>query len=65
MPVTIKIPLNSDNKPWAFICLKGFFAGLVFEGAYFLEELVLRRNFAFQNGLGLLVKTGKNTRVTP
>ena len=48
--------LNSDNKPWAYICSKGFFAGLisgelVFGGAYYWKE------FCVQNGLGLTIKT--------
>ena len=47
------MPLNSDNKPWAYICSKGFFAGLIFGGAY----LIIGGNFAFQNGLDLAIKT--------
>ena len=40
----IYILQNSINKPWAYICSKGFFAGLSFgelilEGAYYWEEL--------------------------
>ena len=38
-------------------CSKGFFAGLIFGGSLFLEGLIIGRNFTFQNGLGLTIKT--------
>ena len=34
------IPENSDNKPWAYIYSKGFFAGLIFWGTYFWRGLL-------------------------
>ena len=34
-----EIPSNSDNKLCAYICSKGFFAGLIFGGAYFRRSL--------------------------
>ena len=45
-------------------CLKGFFAGLIFRGAFFQRDLFIRRNFAFQNGFGLAIKTAKTTEIT-
>ena len=33
--------VNSDNKPWAYICSNGFFAGLILGGNLFLEGLVI------------------------
>ena len=35
-----EIPSNSDSKPWAYICSKGYFSGLIFEGAYWKEFYV-------------------------
>ena len=49
--------VNSDNEPWAYICSKGYFAGLIFGGNLFSEGLIIGRNFAFPNGLGLTIKT--------
>ena len=31
----------SDNKPWAYICSKDYFAWLLFRGAYFRRGLLL------------------------
>ena len=44
-----------------FICSKGFFAGLILGGAYF-QGGVSGGNLAFQNGLGLTIKTAYITR---
>ena len=46
----------TNNKPWAYICSKGFLVGLfsgelIFGGAYYW------RDFASQNELGLTIKT--------
>ena len=38
---------------------KGCFAGLIFQESLFLEGLIVQRNFAFQNGLGLTIKTAQ------
>ena len=45
------LPQNSDNKPWAYICSKGFFAGLIFGGAYFRRGLLLDGILRFKMGL--------------
>ena len=50
------IARNFHNKPWAYICSKGCFAGLIFGGAYVRKGLFIGGNFAFQNGLGLTIK---------
>ena len=34
-----------------------------FSGSLFSEGLVIGRNFAFQNGVGLSIKTAKNTKM--
>ena len=71
----IKIVLNScsnnflsavkfNNKSCAYICSKGFFGELIFWRVYFSEGLAIGRNFAFQNGFGLSIKTVKNTKLT-
>ena len=39
---------NSDNKPWAYICSKGFFAGLIFGGANFRRVLLLEGILRFK-----------------
>ena len=50
------IPLNSDNKPWAYICSKGFFAGLIIifflggGGAHFQRGLLLEGILRFKMG---------------
>ena len=49
LKLSLIITEKSDNKPWAYICSKGFLLGL------FSEGLVIGRNFAFQNGLGLSI----------
>ena len=41
---------NSDNKPWAYICSKGCFAGLIFGGAYFQRGLILEGILCFKMG---------------
>ena len=46
-----EIPQNSDNKPWAYICSKRFFDGLIFGGAYYWKE------FCFSKWVGLDNKT--------
>ena len=51
-----EIPQNSDNRPGLIFVQKagllGLFLGeLIFGGAYYWKE------FAFQNGLGLTIKT--------
>ena len=35
------IPKNSDNKPRAYICSKGFFWWAYFWGSLLLEELII------------------------
>ena len=35
-----------------------------FRGSLFSEELVIGRNFVFQNGFGLSIKTPKNTKIS-
>ena len=45
--VAIKIPQNSDNKPWAYICSEGFFAGLIFGGVYFRYGISLQDAIVF------------------
>ena len=45
------IPEKSDNKPWAYICSKGFFAGLIFGGAYFRRGFLLEGILRFKMGL--------------
>ena len=52
-----KVPQNSNNKPWAYICSKGFYGGLIFGGSIFMEGLIIGGNFVFQNGLDLTIKT--------
>ena len=47
---------NSDNKPWAYICSKGFFAGLI------SRELIIGGNFTFQNGSGWTIKIRKQPK---
>ena len=42
-----------DNKPWAYICSKGVFAGLIFGGAYFRRGLLLEGILHFKMGWGL------------
>ena len=53
------IPENSDNKPWVYICSEGFFCWAYFRGSLFSKGLNIGRNFAFQNGLGLTIKTAE------
>ena len=48
-----EIPQNSDNKPWDYICSKGFFAGLIFGEAYFRRGLLLEGILHFKMGWGL------------
>ena len=36
-----------------------------FWGSLFSERLVIGRNFAFQNGFSLSIKTTKNAKITP
>ena len=57
-----QIPSNSDNKPWAYVCSKGFFCWAYFRGSLFSEGLVIRKNFAFQSGFGLSTKSAKTLR---
>ena len=42
------LPLNSNNKLWVYICSKGFFAGLIFGGAYFRRGLLLEGILRFK-----------------
>ena len=49
-----KIPIIS---PRLIFVQKGFFCWAYFRGSLFLEGLIIGRNFAFQNGLGLTIKT--------
>ena len=53
------IPEYSDNKPWAYICSEGFFCWAYFRGSLFSKGLIIGTNFAFQNGLGLTIKTAE------
>ena len=57
-----KIPIIS---PGLIFVQKAFLVGL-FWGSLFSEELVIGRNFSFQNGRGfdLSIKTTKNTKIT-
>ena len=41
--------VNSDNKYWAYICLKGFFGGLIFEVAYYWKEFCVSKWFGLDN----------------
>ena len=34
---------NSDTKPWACICSKGFSAGVIFGGAYYWREFCVSK----------------------
>ena len=49
---TIYLKKNSDNKPWAYICSKGFLVGL------FSEGLIIGGNFVFSKWVGLVNKNG-------
>ena len=49
----IQVPLNSDNKPWAYICSKDSFAGLIFGGDYFRRGLLLEGILRFKMAMGL------------
>ena len=49
---------NSDNKPWAYICSKGFTAGLIFEELIFGGACYWKKSLRFQMGLEI----AKNTR---
>ena len=42
---------SSDHKPWAYICSKGFFAGLILGGAYFRRGLSSEGILSFKMGL--------------
>ena len=45
---SMALPNPANNKPWAYICSKGYLAGL------FMGELIFRGgSFVFQNGFGL------------
>ena len=44
------LTLNSNNKPWAYICSKGVFAGLIFGRAYFRRGLLLEGILRFKMG---------------
>ena len=50
-----KIPIIS---PGLIFVQKAFLLGL------FSEEPIIGRNFSFQNGFGLSIKTAKNTKIT-
>ena len=55
-----KIPIIS---PGLIFVQKAFpVAGLIFGGAYFRRGLLSKGLFAFQNGLGLSIKTAKTLR---
>ena len=42
---------DSDNKPWAYISLKGYFAGLIFgASAYFRRGLLSEGILRFKMG---------------
>ena len=41
--VNWKIPWNSVNKPWAYMCSKGLFGGLVFGGTYYWREFCVSK----------------------
>ena len=45
------IPENSEKKPRSLYFSKGLFGGLFLKGLY-LEGLIFRGKFAFQNRLG-------------
>ena len=42
---------NSGNKRWAYICSEGFFAGRIFEGAYFRRGFLSEGILRFKMGL--------------
>ena len=42
---------NNMIEPWAYICSKGFFAGLIFGGAYFRTGLLSDGILRFKMGL--------------
>ena len=46
------------------ILFKRLFCWAHFRGSLFSEGLVIGRNFAFQNGFGLSIKTAKHTKIT-
>ena len=41
---------NSNNKPWAYICPKGFCGGLILGEAYFQKSLLSDRVLHFKMG---------------
>ena len=43
---------------------KRLFYWAYFRGSLFSERLIIGRNFAFQNGFGLSLKTAKNSKIT-
>ena len=40
---------TSDNKPWAYICSKGLFAGLIFGGAFYWKEFCVSKWVGLDN----------------
>ena len=51
-------------SPGIIFVQKAFLLGL-FSGELILEGLVIGRNFAFQNGFGMSIKTAKTLRQQP
>ena len=41
---------NTVKLPWAYICSKGCFAGLIIQGAYFRRGLFLEEILRFKMG---------------
>ena len=52
------------NAIYRRIVQKAFLLGLFSGELTFSEGLVIGRNFAFQNGFSLSIKTTKNTKIT-
>ena len=55
-----KIPIISPG----LYLFKRLFCWAYFPGSLFSEGLIIGRNFAFQNGFGLTIKTAQHTAIT-
>ena len=56
----MEAPLNSLLALDLYL-FKRLFCWAYFWGSLFSEELIIGGNFAFQNGLGLTIKTAENS----
>ena len=67
--VRVGVPSRAGSETWFQSLLSNVFrfasARLIFEGAYFQRGLLLEGIFAFQNGLGLTMRTAKTLRKQP